>query len=76
MSNTEQQTKEKDAMLKELILKFPKQHKIKLMKDALEEGNIAAYFQLTKILLETPISKGGVSSDEIPHPVNHANKRK
>ena len=74
MSNTEQQTKEKDAMLKELILKFPKEHKIKLMKDALEEATLPL-LSAHQDSFEPHFKRRGLF-DEIPHPVNHANKRK
>ena len=72
----QEQRKGKDELLKKMILRFPKEHKIKLLNDAIQEGNIAAYFQLTKILLDASISEGGISSDEIPHPVEILNHDK
>ena len=70
--------KNKDAHFKEWLLGCSKEHKIFLMRKAIEDRNISAYFQLTTILLDTPISEGGISSDEIPHPsevLNHDTKK-
>lgn len=69
----QEKTKDEDAHFNEWLLGCSKEHKIMLMRKAIEDRNIAAYFQLTTILLETPISKGGISSDEIPHPVEVLN---
>ena len=69
----QEKTKDEDAHFNEWLLGCSKEHKIMLMRKAIEDRNSAAYFQLTTILLETPITKGGISSDEIPHPVEVLN---
>jgi hypothetical protein len=48
-----------------LILGFPKHIKLGLLTDALCSNRIGIFFELSKILLDAPISKGGISSDEI-----------
>jgi len=68
--------KNDNAHFHEWLLGCSKEHKIMLMKKAIEDRNVAAYFQLTTILLDTPISMGGISSDEIPHPVEILNHDK
>ena len=72
----QEQTKDEDSHFNEWLLGCSKEHKIMLMRKAIEDRNISAYFQLTTILLETPISKGGISSDEIPHPAEILNHDK
>ena len=57
-----------DLKFKEWLLKCSKEHKISLIEHAIKTENIAAYFALSKLLLETPISKGGVASEDIPQP--------
>ena len=50
------------------LLECSKEHKIRLIEHAINTENIEAYFALSKLLLETPISKGGVASEDIPQP--------
>ena len=76
MAQEKEKTKDMDAHFNEWLLGCSKEHKIMLMRKAIEDRNVAAYFQLTSILLDTPISKGGISSDEIPHPVEVLNHDK
>jgi hypothetical protein len=68
MAQEKEKTKDKDAHFNEWLLQCSKEHKIMLMRKAIEDRNIGAYFQLTKLFLDTPISKGGIPSNEIPHP--------
>lgn len=49
----------------DLILNFPKNIKIQLLRDALKQGNIGIFFGLSKILLDAPITKGGIESEII-----------
>ena len=49
----------------ELILGFPKEMKLQIIKEAMAENNISVAFSLAKILLDAPISKGGISTEEI-----------
>lgn len=58
----------KELTFKKWILTCSKEHKISLMNHAIKTDNISAYFALTKLLLETPISKGGLASKDIPQP--------
>ena len=76
MEQEKEKTKDGDAHFNEWLLGCSKEHKIMLMRKAIEDSNVAAYFQLTSILLDTPISKGGISSDEIPHPLEVLNHDK
>jgi hypothetical protein len=50
---------------KDFILKIPKEIKIKCLKDSLEKKELGIFFGLVKILLDAPISEGGISSSEI-----------
>ena len=50
---------------KRFILGCPKQIKLDTLKAALEKKEFGIFFGMTKILLETPITEGGISSDEI-----------
>jgi len=55
-------------MLKEetkLILGFPKEIKIQTLKDALEQDELGIFFGLSQILLEAPISEGGLETEVI-----------
>jgi hypothetical protein len=70
MAQEKQKTKDKDAHFKEWLLGCSKEHKIFLMKQAIRDNNVAAYFALTKVFLETPISQGGIPSSEIPNPAD------
>lgn len=50
---------------KEWILSLPKEHKLLFMEAMLRDNEFLAYLELTKILLDAPIHKGGISTDEI-----------
>lgn len=50
---------------KDWILSLTLEHKTMLMETMLKDGHIGQYFQFTKILLDAPLSKGGVSTDYI-----------
>lgn len=50
---------------KKWFLSLPKEMKLKLMNDMLKENETGMAFATMNILLEAPISKGGISSDEI-----------
>lgn len=45
---------------KQKILAFPREIKIACLKDAVKDGAFELFFALRKILLDAPISKGGV----------------
>jgi len=50
---------------KDWFLSLPKETKLMLMDDMLKEDKTGMAFETMNILLEAPISKGGISSDEI-----------
>jgi hypothetical protein len=50
---------------KEWFLSLPKEMKLKLMGDMLKEGETGMALATAKILLDAPITKGGISTDEI-----------
>ena len=70
MAQEKQNTKDKDAHFKEWLLGCSKEHKIFLMEQAIRDNNVGAYFAMTKVFLETPISQGGVPSSDIPNPAD------
>ena len=47
------------------ILGFPKEMKLQILKEAMEEKDLSVAFSLAKILLDAPISKGGIATEEI-----------
>jgi hypothetical protein len=50
---------------KQMILNFPREIKINLLKDALKEGEVGIFLQLSNILLDAPLNQGGIESDVI-----------
>ena len=50
---------------KDWFLTLPKEMKLKLMDDMLKEDETGMAFTTMNLLLETPISEGGISTDEI-----------
>ena len=50
---------------KEWILSLPKGLKLKLLEDCIKEKEMGSYVRITKVLLDAPISKGGIATDEI-----------
>ena len=50
---------------KDWILSLPLDRKIMLMESMLEQKEIGHYLGFVKILLDAPISKGGVSTETI-----------
>ena len=47
------------------FLSLPKEIKLDLMADMLKEDKVGIAMETMKILLDAPISKGGILSDEI-----------
>ena len=58
----------KEETFNEWLLGCSKEHKQLLLRKAIKDRNVGAYFALTDILLKTPISKGGLATEDIPHP--------
>jgi hypothetical protein len=50
---------------KEWFLSLPKEMKLKLLGDMLNEGETGMALATATILLDAPITKGGISTDEI-----------
>jgi len=50
---------------KKMLLGFSKEIKLDLLDKANKQGEHGIVFQMMKILLDAPISEGGISSDEI-----------
>lgn len=50
---------------KDWFLSLPEEIKLKLMEDMLKEEQFGLAFQTMHILLEAPISKGGISTEKI-----------
>lgn len=48
-----------------LILGFPREIKLGLLRDALKDGNFGVFLGISKILLDANISDGGIESDVI-----------
>lgn len=55
--------KEKDDSFKEWLLSCTREHKRMLFDKAWEENNLGAFKGLMDIVLEAPISKGGLPSE-------------
>lgn len=56
---------ETNMLEKEMLLGMSKEMKLGLLDDANKTGEYTIVRQMMKILLDAPISKGGISSDEI-----------
>jgi hypothetical protein len=50
---------------KQAILNFPRDVKIDVLKTALEQNEIGIFIAISNILLETPITEGGLESEII-----------
>ena len=50
---------------KEMLLGMSKEMKLGILSDANKQGQQALVFQMMKILLDAPISEGGISTEEI-----------
>lgn len=50
---------------KEMLLGMSKEMKLGILDNANKQGQQALVFQMMKILLDAPISEGGISTEEI-----------
>ncbi len=48
-----------------VILSFPREMKIKVLQDSLNQGNLSVFLGLSKVLLDAPISEGGIETEVI-----------
>lgn len=51
--------------MKEIILNLPRESKIEILKDALKKEKFGIFFELSKILMDAPLNKGGLESEVI-----------
>lgn len=59
-----------------MILNIPRDIKLKVLQDALDKDEIGIFITMSKILLDAPISKGGIESEVLTEMhTNHLNKR-
>ena len=56
---------ETNMLEKEMLLGMSKELKLGLLDDANKVGEHTLVFQMMKILLDAPISEGGISTEEI-----------
>lgn len=49
----------------EWLLSLPKKDKLMFIESALKDGDFGMAMGIAKILLDAPITKGGISTDEI-----------
>ena len=47
------------------LLSLPKENKLMFIESALKEGDFGMAMGIAKILLDAPITKGGISTEEI-----------
>ena len=47
------------------VLSLPKEFKLDLLEKMLVEGKFGEAFQMQKILLEAPVSEGGILTEEL-----------
>jgi hypothetical protein len=64
LSKIERLTQNKEDECK-WILKLPKEIKMSALDDMCREGKIGEFIVLSKVLLNAPISEGGVATEEI-----------
>ena len=50
---------------KDWFLSLPEEMKLELLGDMLKEGKTGMALQTSKILLDAPISEGGISTEEL-----------
>jgi len=56
----------------EWVLSLPKANKLMFVEDALRQGNTAMVLALSILFMETPITEGGISSDELKEVIDKA----
>jgi hypothetical protein len=50
---------------KDWVLGLPKEMKLMLLEDSLKEDEFGVFLNLSKVLLDAPLSEGGISTEEI-----------
>ena len=58
-------TMTKEEQIRKMVLTWPLEVKLNSLKELVQDGQLATAIQISKILLEAPMSEGGVSSELI-----------
>ena len=53
--------------LNDFILSLPKEHKLRMLKEAQSLEKLGEFLNLMKVYLDAPIEKGGISTEDIEH---------
>jgi hypothetical protein len=49
--------------MKNFLLTIPKEKQIRMLEDSLRENKFSIFLELSKILLDAPLNKGGLESE-------------
>ena len=60
---------------KEWLLSLPKENKLMFIEESLKDGDFIGAMEISKVFLDTPISQGGISTDEIKEVMDTKTKR-
>ena len=55
----------KEEQIRKMVLAWPLEVKLNSLKELVQDGQLATAIQISQILLEAPMSEGGVSSELI-----------
>ena len=58
-------TMTKEEQIRKMVLAWPLEVKLNSLKELVQDGQLATAIQISQILLEAPMSEGGVSSELI-----------
>ena len=58
-------TMTKEEQIRKMVLAWPLEVKLNALKELVQDGQLATAIQISKILLEAPMSEGGVRSELI-----------
>jgi hypothetical protein len=50
---------------KDWVLGLPKEMKLMVLEDSIKEDEFGIFLNLSKVLLDAPLSEGGISTEEI-----------
>ena len=51
--------------MRNFLLEIPKEKQIRMLEDALRENKFSIFIELSKILLDAPLNKGGLKSETV-----------
>jgi|TARA_R110002020_G_scaffold150401_1_gene327057 hypothetical protein len=49
--------------MKNFLLTIPKEKQVRMLEDSLRENKFSIFLELSKILLDAPLNKGGLESE-------------